>query len=223
MSIEHRDIPDANLHEPKGVSIAGANTGYIANGSGSGTWRKLRSTDLQGLTGDSGVANKHIVTDGSNGFKTIVGNAFGSMVITNNSVVAALTAVADTTFNTASQFTVMTGSSFPWSSENLQGITFNTDHLIVPETGIYLISTYLNIGAFPSTAARISMRYKINGSTYGARKPIVKSSGTGAEAQLIGSGLISLVAGDYIQNAIASDASGNLLIKDANISLHLVS
>lgn len=38
MSIQHSAIPDAQLHEPKGVAAAATGKSYIANGSGSGTW-----------------------------------------------------------------------------------------------------------------------------------------------------------------------------------------
>jgi len=175
------------------------------------------------MTGDSGVSNKHIVSDGSNGFKFVVGEAYGAATITSNSTVRALTAVADTTFNTPSQYTVMTSTGFPWVGENLSGITFNTDRLIIPETGVYLIVSYFNIGAFPSSTAKLALRFLINGTTYGTRKPTLKSSGTGAEGQLVGTGLVSLTIGDYIQQVIASDATGNLLIKDANVTMHLVS
>jgi len=223
MTVEHVVITDPNIHEPKGVAIAGINTKYVANGSGSGTWRKTLSTDLQGVAGDSGVANKQIVSDGGNGFKFKIATSFGAMTITNNAVVQAMTAVADTTFNTASQFTLMTGASFPWAGENLSGITFATDKITISETGIYLLVAYLDIAAFPSSTARISMRFRINGSAYGSRKPIVKSGVVNAESQLIATGLVGLNAGDYLQHYIASDVTGNLLIRDANITCHLVS
>lgn len=223
MTIEHVAITDPNIHEPKGVAIAGANTVYHADGSGSGTWRKTSSTDLQGVSGDSGVSGKFIVSDGANGFIFRIAEATGAMVITNNSTNAALTAVADNTFNTASQFTLMTGTGFPWTSENLSNVTFNTDRLTVTETGVYLLATYLNINSFPSSSARVAMRFRINGSTFGIRKPTVKSGGAGSELQLIGTELVALNAGDYVQNYIATDATGNILIKDANITIHLVS
>lgn len=35
---EHKNIADANLHEPKGVVSASANTVYLADGSSSGDW-----------------------------------------------------------------------------------------------------------------------------------------------------------------------------------------
>jgi hypothetical protein len=38
MAIQHRDIAEANLHEPKGISTAATGKVYVANGIGSGTW-----------------------------------------------------------------------------------------------------------------------------------------------------------------------------------------
>lgn len=38
MTIEHRLIPEAQLHEPKGVSTAAVDTVYVADGAGSGNW-----------------------------------------------------------------------------------------------------------------------------------------------------------------------------------------
>jgi hypothetical protein len=43
---EHSTLTGSDLHEPKGVAAASANTVYVANGSGSGTWRKVAKADL---------------------------------------------------------------------------------------------------------------------------------------------------------------------------------
>lgn len=45
-TIQHKDIPDANLHEPKGVSTAANKSVYKANGAGSGSWNKLTQSDF---------------------------------------------------------------------------------------------------------------------------------------------------------------------------------
>jgi hypothetical protein len=37
-TIQHKDIPNADLHEPKGVSAAVTKKVYVSNGSGSGAW-----------------------------------------------------------------------------------------------------------------------------------------------------------------------------------------
>jgi hypothetical protein len=38
MAIQHRDIPEDGLHEPKGVSGASSGEVYVADGAGSGSW-----------------------------------------------------------------------------------------------------------------------------------------------------------------------------------------
>lgn len=44
--IEHNELPDELLHEPKGASTAGAGTVYIADGAGSGAFEKLPISSL---------------------------------------------------------------------------------------------------------------------------------------------------------------------------------
>lgn len=38
MATQHKNIVDADRHEPKGATAAAANTVYISNGAGSGSW-----------------------------------------------------------------------------------------------------------------------------------------------------------------------------------------
>jgi hypothetical protein len=42
-NVNHSTLTDPYLHEPKGVASAGAGAVYVANGSGSGTWKKAHS------------------------------------------------------------------------------------------------------------------------------------------------------------------------------------
>lgn len=46
----HATLTGADLHEPKGVAAASANTVYIANGSGSGSWTKVGSSGIDTST-----------------------------------------------------------------------------------------------------------------------------------------------------------------------------
>lgn len=43
---EHSVITDPNIHEPKGIAAASANTAYWANGSGSGAFGKVNSSRI---------------------------------------------------------------------------------------------------------------------------------------------------------------------------------
>lgn len=44
--IQHADLPDQYLHEPKGASRAGTGSVYVANGSGSGEFKLLPVSSL---------------------------------------------------------------------------------------------------------------------------------------------------------------------------------
>jgi len=67
MTIQHRNIPNADLHEPKGVSLATSNTVYVANGSGSGTWVKTPTQALAGIS-TNGSAGQLVTVNGSGAF-----------------------------------------------------------------------------------------------------------------------------------------------------------
>ena len=67
MSIQHKNISEADLHESKGVSTALVDTLYIADGAGSGAWAKLDPTQLDGIT-TNGVAGDVIGVDGTGNF-----------------------------------------------------------------------------------------------------------------------------------------------------------
>ncbi len=43
---QHRNIPNSELHEPKGVSSASSGTVYVADGSGSGSWVTPKITGI---------------------------------------------------------------------------------------------------------------------------------------------------------------------------------
>lgn len=42
----HSTITDPYIHEPKGAAAAAANKTYVSNGSGSGTWKKITTSEL---------------------------------------------------------------------------------------------------------------------------------------------------------------------------------
>lgn len=48
--IQHAAIVDPYIHEPKGAATASANTVYVSNGSGSGTWIKVGPSSLDYTT-----------------------------------------------------------------------------------------------------------------------------------------------------------------------------
>jgi hypothetical protein len=51
--VQHRDITDPNIHEPKGIKFAPEGTAYVADGLGGGQWAPVVVPG--GLTGASGA------------------------------------------------------------------------------------------------------------------------------------------------------------------------
>ena len=46
-TINHANLTDPYLHEPRGVATAAVNKVYVANGSGSGAWQDHRGLALK--------------------------------------------------------------------------------------------------------------------------------------------------------------------------------
>jgi hypothetical protein len=42
----HSALTGTDLHEPKGIASASVNTGYFADGAGSGTWQKVTASNI---------------------------------------------------------------------------------------------------------------------------------------------------------------------------------
>lgn len=54
-NVQHSSLPDAELHEPKGVVDASSGEVYVADGSASGVWTALVDMDLpKDVTGTDG-------------------------------------------------------------------------------------------------------------------------------------------------------------------------
>lgn len=67
MSIEHKNIPEDGLHEPKGASTAASDRVYISDGLGSGQWSKVDADTLQGVINNATAAGEFLVADGAGG------------------------------------------------------------------------------------------------------------------------------------------------------------
>lgn len=76
ITIQHASIADPNIHEPKGVNVAAANTSYLANGAGSGSWSKITTQGMSGISGN-GTANQVLIVDGSGAFSLAWPTAHG--------------------------------------------------------------------------------------------------------------------------------------------------
>jgi hypothetical protein len=173
------------------------------------------------LSGD-GVAGQMLVADGAAGFVFRSLTAYGAMAFANNVANFAVTLAADSTLNTNTDYVLFTGAGAGWASENLYGVTFTTDRLTVPVTGIYELKFNGTVKTFPTNTAAVGVKYRVSASAYSTRNAFAKSTAAGDQDTIHFSELVSLVAGDYVQIYVASSASGNLVIEDGYASVQLV-
>lgn len=222
MTIQHNAISDPNIHEPKGIAASASNQAYIANGAGSGTWKKIDATTIKGSGSDGGISGLKLISDGTEGFALVKDFAYGGMNIIGNTNNFALTAVADTTLGTASQYTLFTGTGAPWALSSASDVTFLTDRLTVGVQGVYELSVWANINGFPSATAKVGLRYRTGGVTFSTKAPICKSGAAGDVCQLVMTEFVTLGPTDYLQIYVASDATGNLIVQHMNVTLKLI-
>lgn len=220
-NIQHKDIIEANLHEPKGVSIAALGTSYVADGIGSGVWKKTGSANLAGLSGDGGISDKVVMSDGAGGFKLVSNIAYGEMGITNNTNNFATTASADPTLLTTTGYVLFTGGGAPWVTGLVEKTAFSTDKLTVNTTGVYSVNLWFNLSAFPISSSLLGVRFKINGSTWNSRPVILKANSSSDNGFISLTEMVSLTAGDYLQVFVGSSYTGNFLVKNANFTVDL--
>lgn len=193
MPIQHKSINDPNIHEPKGISTATAGQSYISDGLGSGSWQQVELP------------------------------AFGGMSITSNTTNFTVTAASDPTLKTSSDYLLLTGAGAPWLVNNGYGnVTFDTNKLTAPVTGIYRVSASVTVSAYPSASAKVGLRYRINGATFSNRGPIIKATATDDSRQLVINEFVLLNAGHSIQLYVASTAAGNIKIDDASFNIELL-
>jgi len=62
-SVQHKDIPDSERHDPKGLSTATNKQIYIASGPNAGSWRRLFESDLDYSDKTKNVFGWNAITD----------------------------------------------------------------------------------------------------------------------------------------------------------------
>jgi len=212
MSIAHKDIPEAGLHEPKGVSTAAAKTAYIATGTGTGSW------DTPQVTGQSSaVSGKVPVSDGSGGLTWVYKAQYGHTNAVNLSQAIALTAAS---LRSAASYTSIT-QYFVTSTQVLNGFTVDstTKNLVIPEAGYYEINFWASI-ASSVASANIGLLRTLNGA---AQTTVAlaqyKAKSAGDIATISSSTIRVFAAGDIVGYAIASDTSTTVTLTDGSLSI----
>ena len=215
MAIQHRDIQEADLHEPKGISLAAANTVYSSNGAGTGAWGKVNSNTLQGLGSQEGDGEKRILSDGVEGFKYVVDSAYGTANIVNNTTLFNVSAASDSLLQTDTDYKTISGSGAPWAPGSLHNTTFESNSLVLTHSGVYRVDIYADVSPMISSG-ELAFKLLLNGADY-------STMGFHTETgQIHGFGIESFESGDFVQVAVASTLAGNITIRNARLSVSLI-
>ena len=85
MAIQHEDITDPKIHEPKGASTATENEVYVSDGAGSGEWKLIPFASLE-----EAEVRDEIQDMIDNGDITVTGRAYISAVIADVSTASSV-------------------------------------------------------------------------------------------------------------------------------------
>jgi hypothetical protein len=213
-NIQHKDIPEAQLHEPKGASTSTSGQVLVSSG-GASTWGDMADIATTGAT-----AGQSFIADGSGGGTWKLEQAYGEMEIIQNSTGQVLTAASDSTLYTNSDYVLMT----QWVAGETGGVTYAANGLTVPTTGEYTLASWFNQTSSINNVL-VGVKFAVNGviPTAGTVPTLRRKIGTGADVgSLSGSKLVSLTAGDTVTLYIACDSNATITTSDAVIDLSMV-
>lgn len=217
MAIEHRDLPESGLHEPKGVSLAPSNRVYVSNGTGSGVWAPVDADVLKGTLNNNIPAGRRVETDGSGGFTAQVApaNAFGTLNLTDNTTPQAVVAAADPSLQTDSDYQTLTTAV---TYEAVRNVSTGANSLIVQIEGLYLIDFWCNIKS-STNGSLVGIKFVKNGTTFVNRGIKHKLETAGNLKNMSGNGIHTFAQGDVIELSVASSTSSDITIESMTFQM----
>ena len=193
--IEHSALPDAELHETKGIASATAGQVLIADGAGSGTFQTANTFETQ----------------------------HAGVIIINNSTVIVVPVAADSTLHTATDYVPIPATVL--TQDLNKGITFDVnDAFVIAETGIYILQGWVSISS-TGINNTVAWSFSKNGVFQAPTRPVIKTKlkVAGDIISASGFGAIPLSAGDVIRGGLADDLGSSVTIHEGSFFIHKVS
>ena len=221
MPIQHRDIPDGERHEPKGISAALSGQAYFSNGSGQGVWKKVSTSEIQGL-GASPGSDRRVLSDGTGGFRYVLDAAVGFFRIQGNTNALTIATPGGPDLIAATGYQNLTGTGAPIVPGINYFVGFDTDSLNITISGAYEVTIWANITEFPANDSKVALRWKKNNSELAVVKPMAGGALTTSCANISATDQVELQAGDNLRLAVAATAAGSVKISDLVFSVSLI-
>ncbi len=211
MAVQHGNLKDPLIHEPKGVGVlnsgpSDAGKVYVSDGAGSGIW--------QGEAGTGLITVPHLETN----------------IILADAVTVPLLGAGDGDLRDDADYTSFI-DKFTVDTVLTNDLTIDVaggGEIVIATSGIYYANFWFSFSEdFGNQLMGISA-YKLNTSGIpvynAATKPLFldKTRDNGNVSNIGGGSLVSLTAGDKIGIGVAAATAGTLTITDASISMFLI-
>ncbi len=229
-NVKHSLLTGSDIHEPKAITTAAAGGVYVGTGSNTGAFKTIATdanatqTTMEPKSIDAANAGEVYTADGVGGgaWEAVGGSVFGDMHIVNNTTPLAVTAAADTTLNTDSQYIkIDTGI---WTTGVTDGVTFNANgYLEALTAGTYEVSfwTSFDIDTI-TTFSAVKFSIDDTNTTLSPRK-LSRLSGSGGDiGNMAASGYVDLVVGSKVSMWVAADKTVNATFRDAGLTIILL-
>jgi hypothetical protein len=198
----HKDVVETNMHEPKNMTTltgGASDVGKVVVSKGDGT------TEVRNLV-ESEVGVPH---------------EFGQLTITNNAASIAMTAAADATLATNTDYIQVVGvfDAIPHGVNN--GITQQTNSLTTALKGDYRVELWADTSATVNSTT-IAFKFAVDGVIALVRRPKNFLRNAGEFHNMAAFGIVSLEAGNVITLHMASDKTAGIVLEDAVLDLIMI-
>ena len=193
--VEHSTLPDAELHETKGIASATAGQVLIADGAGSGTFQTASTFSTQ----------------------------HAGIIIIDNSTIIVVPVATDSTLHTAADYVPIPATLL--AQDFNKGITFDiNDAFVIAETGVYILQGWVSISS-TGINNTVAWSFSKNGVFQAPTRPVIKTKlkVAGDIISAAGFGAVPLSAGDVIRPGLADDTGSNVTIHEASFFIRKIS
>lgn len=228
MAIEHKNIPEEGLHEPKGIAFAPSNRVYVSQGNGTGQWNQVGANVLKGDISDALPSGRFVVTDGDGGLSSVedpgsggtsptVVRARGVLAVTNNETSFSVPAATGVRLNNPTDYQDI-GSLL--SSEDMLNMTAGSNFLQINQAGLYRLSFWTNARA-SVMGTRLGFKAKVNADTFVTRGGKDYLHTADEVGNISFSGIRAFAEGDVVRLTIASSKLVDVTLEDLGFALVL--
>jgi hypothetical protein len=210
-NVEHKDIPDSGLHEPKGAASATVGTVYTSDGLGSGTHQL---PEIEGQASASAGKVPYKAAGGNVVWDLPRSDNHARMSVINNMTTISKTAGSADLHLEADYTKVSLFVDGPLGGVDL---TLSGDSTFIINTdGTYVLALWASVSS-DTVSTLIALTPRINGVSDAPNSPVAKQliKDVGGITTVSGFGFNTFSAGDVIDLGLAANKNSNINIHES--------